>query len=78
MEASRRCLVFGLLQVCDGDIVIIEMTRGDVVRGVVRIPERLPGRLVFISLATDCNAEPAESISIRRIARIIKIGRCEG
>lgn len=76
MEA-RRCIIFGLLRVCDGDIVIIELSRGDVVKGVVRLHRiELQRKLVFIALADSCDSEPMEAVHIKRIARIIKLGEC--
>ena len=74
---TRRCFHFGLLQVCDGDKVIVELSRGDVVTGVVRVPPpTIERRVVYIALANDCESPPTQAVRLKKIARIIKIGEC--
>ena len=73
----RRCFHFGLLQVCDGDKVIVELSRGDVVVGVVRVPPpTIERRVVYVTLADDCDKPPIQAIRLKKIARIVKIGVC--
>ena len=73
----RRCFHFGLLQICDGDKVIVELSRGDVVVGVVRVPPpTIERRVVYVTLAEDCDRPPMQAIRLKKIARIVKIGEC--
>ena len=76
MEDSA-CLFFSALKICAGDIVVIELTTRDVIKGVVADVGK-GKRFGFIALAPDCDSEAAEAVSIRRVVRVIKVGECRG
>lgn len=71
------CIYFGALALCTGDVVVIELTTRDVIRGVI-VDVGKSKRFGFVSLAPECGVAPSEAVSIRRIVRVIKVGRCHG
>ena len=74
---SDSCIRFAALKICDGDIIIVELTTRSVVKGVV-VDVGGSRRFGFVSLAPGCGEEPTEAVSIRRIARVLRVGRCGG